>query len=207
MKLTTGYDFQGYVITDYKDVIFDEMIVGIGFKKALLSAVDNFISEVGGYEATQMVERLNEVKMKLRNRVIEKAEKKGANALIGIDFESSKIGDLFMVSMTATAVVIEKNNAVEVRNKEIIIEECPREKIDLSFSIDDICTEVSRFESLQEMYDYILSVSEKNPGLFDDEILSSLKESISLGRMYGMESGKDSFNSKLNKYLSTLSKS
>ena len=28
MKLTTGYEFQGYFITEYYDVIFDEILVG-----------------------------------------------------------------------------------------------------------------------------------------------------------------------------------
>ena len=34
MILTTGHDLEGYVITEYIDVIFDELLVGIGFKKA-----------------------------------------------------------------------------------------------------------------------------------------------------------------------------
>jgi uncharacterized protein YbjQ (UPF0145 family) len=108
MKLTTGYDFQGYFITEYIDVFFDEMLVGIGFGKALLSSIDNVFSSLSGGEATAMIEKLNNVKAELRKRVISKAERAGANALIGIDFESSRLGDLLMVSMTATAVKIEK---------------------------------------------------------------------------------------------------
>ncbi len=108
MKLTTGYDFQGYFITEYIDVFFDEMLVGIGFGKALLSSIDNVFSSLSGGEATAMIEKLNNVKAELRKRVISKAERAGANALIGIDFESSRLGELLMVSMTATAVKIEK---------------------------------------------------------------------------------------------------
>lgn len=40
--------------------------------------------------------------------MVREAEWLGANALIGIDFESSKPGDLIMVSITATAVGSEK---------------------------------------------------------------------------------------------------
>ena len=108
MKMTTGYEFQGYVIVDYIDVLFDEILVGIGFGKAISVTLDNIISSIGGVEATEMIDKLNSVKQTLRNAVEEKATKMGANALIGVDFESSKLGDLIMVSMTATAVKIEK---------------------------------------------------------------------------------------------------
>ena len=37
MKMTTGYDFQGYTITEYYDVIFDEMLMGLGFGKSILT--------------------------------------------------------------------------------------------------------------------------------------------------------------------------
>lgn len=36
MKLTTGYEFQGYFITEYIDVFFDEILVGVGFGKGFL---------------------------------------------------------------------------------------------------------------------------------------------------------------------------
>ncbi|MBO4845106.1 MAG: heavy metal-binding domain-containing protein [Lachnospiraceae bacterium] len=107
MILTTGHNLEGYVITEYIDVIFDELLVGIGFKKGLTSTIDNVISSFTGTEATEMIERLNTVKAALKYRVIRKAENLGANALIGVSFESSRIGELVMVSMTATAVKIE----------------------------------------------------------------------------------------------------
>lgn len=108
-KLTTGYDFQGYTITEYCDVLFDEILVGLGLGRSILANIDNNISALTGNEATAMVNKLNEVKRLLRTRIINKAATLGANALIGIDFESSKLGDLIMVSMTATAVKIEKS--------------------------------------------------------------------------------------------------
>lgn len=83
MKLTTGYDFQGYFITEYIDVFFDEILFGIGFGKGIASSIDNIFSSFSGGEATEMVEKLNDVKNELRKRVITKAQKAGANALIG----------------------------------------------------------------------------------------------------------------------------
>ena len=85
MKKTTGYDFQGYTITEYYDVIFDEMLMGLGFGKSILSSLDNFASSFMGTEATVMVDKLNNTKTELRDRVCRKAERLGANALISID--------------------------------------------------------------------------------------------------------------------------
>lgn len=107
-KLTTGFDFQGYVITEYIDVLFDEMLVGLGIGRSFVSSLDNFFSAVTGTEATAMIDKLNEIKYDLKSRLVSKAIDLGANAMLGIDFESSKLGDLIMVSMTGTAVKIKK---------------------------------------------------------------------------------------------------
>ena len=106
--MTTGYSFEGYVITEYIDVMFDEILVGLGFGKSIVSGFDNFFSAVTGTEATTMINKLNEVKDQLKTRLIRRAVDIGANAMLGIDFESSKLGDLIMVSMTGTAVKVEK---------------------------------------------------------------------------------------------------
>lgn len=106
--MTTGYSFEGYVITEYIDVMFDEILVGLGFGKSIVSGFDNFFSAVTGTEATTMINKLNEVKDQLKTRLIRRAVNIGANAMLGIDFESSKLGDLIMVSMTGTAVKVEK---------------------------------------------------------------------------------------------------
>ena len=108
MPLTTGHTFDGYRIVKYCDVVFDEMFVGMGIFKKLFSGIDNYLASITGDEAVVVGERLNKVKESLRDRVKGKAAAMGANALIGVDFESSKVGELIMVSMVATAVKIEK---------------------------------------------------------------------------------------------------
>ena len=106
--MTTGCSFEGYVVTEYIDVLFDEILVGLGLGKAIVSGFDNFFSSLAGSEATTMTNKLNEVKEQLKTRLIEKAIDMGANAMLGVDFESSKLGDLIMVSISGTAVRIEK---------------------------------------------------------------------------------------------------
>ena len=105
--MTTSCSFEGYVVTEYIDVMFDEILVGLGFGKAIVSSFDNLFSAVTGTEATTIINKLNEVKSQLKTRLIRKAVDMGANAMLGIDFESSKLGDLIMVSITGTAVKIE----------------------------------------------------------------------------------------------------
>ena len=107
MLLTTGNTFQGYKILKYVDVYFDEIVFGLGFAKGIAASFENIGAAFSGGEATVATDRLNEIKSLLKKRMMQKAAENGANALLGIDFESSGIGDLMMVSMTATAVVIE----------------------------------------------------------------------------------------------------
>jgi len=106
MMLTTGNSFEGYQVTKYIDVIFEEMVIGIGLKTSV-RAIGDMLSSLTGDEYTAITARLKEVKKILRERVIENAADLGANALLGIDFESSMgSGNSLMVSMSATAVFI-----------------------------------------------------------------------------------------------------
>lgn len=220
MKLTTGYEFQGYFITDYYDVIFDEMLVGLGFGRSLLSSLDNLASSLTGGEATVMVEKLNAAKFRLRERVIQKASQLGANALIGIDFESSKLGDIIMVSMTATAVHIEKivsdlpyterNQREDIEKErqqkaqqERAVWEATREDIKRTSDItpEAILSLVSQLDDAREMNEVIHDFSSNNPGYFSPDFLEGLSSSVELGRMYGKRVGAESFVANLKKYL------
>lgn len=209
MKLTTGYDFQGYYITDYYDVIFDEMLVGIGFFRGFKASIDNALSSLTGTEATAMIEKLNNVKAELRARIIQKAEKLGANALIGIDFESSRLGDLLMVSMTATAVRIEQivgdrpytvsdkarddAEKAEKQREEEMKARLDKARQSNSFSSESFLHDLSLMENTVEMMDYVKSAAARFPELFPDSLIKSLENSVFLGRLYGSAAGRADF--------------
>ncbi len=207
MKLTTGYEFQGYFITEYLDVIFDEMLVGLGLGKSLAAGLDNFFSVLGGTEATEMVDKLNDVKMQLRERVIEKAKKLGANALIGIDFESSKVGDLIMVSMTATAVKIDRiisplpytETQQEQKHKadRKVIEKAERSQRQEpvpeqphGFDKESFWIALNELQSAKEMVEFIQAEAAKYPDIFSDSLISSISKYPQLERMYGRGAGR-----------------
>lgn len=218
MKLTTGYDFQGYYITEYLDVIFDEMLVGIGFGKSLMAGLDNFFSALSGSEATEMIDKLNNVKYQLRERVINRARKLGANALIGIDFESSKLGDLIMVSMTATAVKIDKivsplplTQSENTRKEEERIKAeraLERQRVTEqfqkqpdNFSREYFWETLCSFQTAREMVAYVEKTACENPYILDDDIILKVKSSGQLERFYGKGVGRQEILNTIKSYF------
>ena len=108
IKMTTTPSFEGYRIREYKGVIFDETITGIGLKTAFKSFGDMFAS-LTGEQMYAVTSRINELKIELINRIKAKAAAQGANAVVGVDFESTMPGgNAIMVSANGTAVIIEK---------------------------------------------------------------------------------------------------
>ena len=62
-----------------------------------------------GEQMYAVTSRINELKNELINRLKAKAVAQGANAIVGIDFESTMPGgSAIMVSANGTAVIIEK---------------------------------------------------------------------------------------------------
>ena len=231
MKLTTGYDFQGYFITDYIDVIFDEMLVGIGFGKGIVSSIDNWLSSLSGGEATEIIDKLNDVKEELRKRVILKAEQLGANALIGIDFEGSQLGSqlgsLIMVSMTATAVRIDKileplpltegkaaqdKLAKEHEEKERLEEENRQqrrkehqEKVARGeareIDKEDLLNRLNQMDTVDAMLAEVKFVLQLDETLLTDEQIKELETCKEIARMYGTNTGVSSFRRNIEKFL------
>lgn len=216
MKLTTGYEFQGYFITEYYDVIFDEMLVGLGLGKSIASSFDNLFSALSGSEATTMVEKLNAVKRELRDRVIKKAKNLGANALIGIDFESSKLGDMIMVSMTATAVKIDKvisplpctsaqkaKEEADAYEQQKVAEEKQRwERAKKEgFEFESFIKILREYETVREMYAYVERMVAEQPNVFSEECMQKLKKSLMAEKVYGKSVGKSSFIETIQEYF------
>lgn len=223
MKLTTGYEFQGYFITEYLDVIFDEMLVGLGLGRSLAAALDNMFSAMDGTEATEMVDKLNEVKLQLRQRVIGKAEKLGADGLIGIDFESSKLGDLIMVSMTATAVKLDRivsplpllqtqqdrKCAAERKVKETEVrdqgQDQDREELRepgvSGFDKVSFWRVLNEFQTAREMIEYVRMQAAQHPDILTDSLVSSIGKYQQLERMYGKGAGRKDILNAVGDYL------
>ena len=170
-----------------------------------------------------MVDKLNEVKLQLRQRVIDKAEKLGADALIGIDFESSRLGELIMVSMTATAVKLDRivsplpllqtqqdrKYTAERKVKETEVRdqgqdqdrEEPREPGVSGFDKVSFWRALNEFQTAREMIEYVRMQAAQHPDILTDSLVSSIGKYQQLERMYGKGAGRKDILNAVGDYL------
>ncbi len=115
MLLSTCPSVEGYRIIKQLGLVFGECAYKTGFFKSLSASLDNIgdILSSGDKELSGTARILNSARDYSMNKMIEAAIQRGANAVIGIDSESSIGGDIMHVTIYGTAVVIEK-----VENKE-----------------------------------------------------------------------------------------
>lgn len=105
--ITTAPSFEGYRITSYHGIIFDETITGIGLKTTVKGLSDMFAS-LSGEQLYAVNQRISELKNELIDRMKIKTVAAGANAIIGFSFESTLPGSgAVMVSASGTAVRLE----------------------------------------------------------------------------------------------------
>ena len=109
MLLTTTSSLDGKKIKEYRGIVFGEVISGTDFVKDFTASITNFT----GGRASEYEEELVKARADAIKEMIERAEKIGANGLIGVkvDVESITVGErgqmMLMVVATGTAVVVE----------------------------------------------------------------------------------------------------
>ena len=104
MILTTTNSIENKTIKDYKGLVTGETIFGANIIKDFMAGVRDIVGGRSGvYEKT--VQDARETSLR---EMEEKAQKMGANAVIGIDFDYETIGTMLMVSCSGTAVFIEE---------------------------------------------------------------------------------------------------
>lgn len=106
MKLTTGYNFEGYKITEYHNIISSSVVVGTGMLSEFAASVSDFF----GVSSTAFESKMNAVKEESQKKLKIRAHVEcKANAIIGVDFDYMTIGNnMIAVSANGTAVTIEK---------------------------------------------------------------------------------------------------
>lgn len=104
-KCSTGYNFEGYKIIDYKDIISSEVVLGTGFFSEVSAQIDDFF----GTTSSPYEKKISDAKKVAKDKLVLEAVEIGANAVIGIDFDIMTIGNnMIVVSANGTAVIIEK---------------------------------------------------------------------------------------------------
>lgn len=104
-KVTTGYDFEGYQIVDYKGIVSGDIVLETGF----ISEFAASWSDAFGTTSNTFAGKMKTAKQKALKQLMANAMITGANAVIGIDFDYTMFGNNMLgVSANGTAVVIRK---------------------------------------------------------------------------------------------------
>ena len=103
MILTTTPTIEGRSITEYKGVVFGEVIAGVDFLKDIAASIRNFVGGRSGSYEEELI-RAREAAM---DEMRERAEAMGADAVVGIDIDYEVLGannGMLMVTASGTAV-------------------------------------------------------------------------------------------------------
>lgn len=104
-KVTTGYDFEGYQIVDYKGIVSGDIVLGTGF----ISEFAASWSDAFGTTSNTFAGKMKTAKQKALKQLMANAMITGANAVIGIDFDYTMFSNNMLgVSANGTAVVYKK---------------------------------------------------------------------------------------------------
>ena len=105
MIFSTTPTLEGHPIREYRGVVTGETIIGTNFLKDFMAGLRDFFGgRSGSYERV-----LREAKDTAMGEMAERAEKLGANAIVGIDLDYETVGErgsMLMVTCSGTAVVI-----------------------------------------------------------------------------------------------------
>lgn len=110
LLLTTSSSFEGYRVTEYIDVICEEIVFKNSFINQLAAGLEDFGNALRfrSTEMTGSTELIANARAYVMEKFKTKAVSLGANAILGMDFESSIGGDIVRVAVFGTAVSIEK---------------------------------------------------------------------------------------------------
>lgn len=105
MLLTTTPTVQGHDITKYLGVVFGEVVIGAHLGKDILAGFTNLVGgRSNAYEST-----LRETRDDALAEMVGEAQKLGANAIVGVKFDYTVIGQsgsMMMVAVSGTAVTL-----------------------------------------------------------------------------------------------------
>lgn len=107
MLTTTGFNFEGYRIVEYLDVISSEVVLGTG----IFSSFSSSFADLTGTRSGSYERKLETGKTEAIQNLERQTREKGGNAIIGIDIDYTTFGaDVLGVVATGTAVIIELDN-------------------------------------------------------------------------------------------------
>lgn len=106
MIVTTTPSVEGRRITEYRGVVFGEVITGIDFVKDFAAGFSNFF---GGRSSSYEEELMNAREQAMRE-LEQRAAQLGADGIVGVDIDYEVLGSnngMLMVTASGTAVCLE----------------------------------------------------------------------------------------------------
>lgn len=104
MIITTTNSIEGFTIDRYLGLVTGEVIAGVNLIKDIGAGLRNlFGGRSQGYE-----EELLTARESAQRELVERAQRLGADAVVGVDLDYEVLGqgDMLMASMTGTAVAL-----------------------------------------------------------------------------------------------------
>lgn len=103
MIITTTPSIEGKIITEYKGVVFGEVISGVNFIKDFAAGLSNFF----GGRSTTYEDELITARENAMREMEDRARQLGADAIVGVDVDYEVLGadnGMLMVTISGTAV-------------------------------------------------------------------------------------------------------
>ncbi|EXI61709.1 hypothetical protein A6B39_05475 [Mannheimia granulomatis] len=105
MIITTTPTIEGKTVTEYKGLVFGEVVSGANFIRDFLAGITDIVGgRSGAYES-----KLHSARKNALAELEKEAKKVGANAVVGVSLEYQSMGGdkgMFIVVATGTAVVV-----------------------------------------------------------------------------------------------------
>lgn len=104
MISTTTPTLEGKTITEYKGIVFGEVITGVNVIKDFAAGLSNFFGGRSGTYEDELIQARQQAIVEMEKR----AQQLGANAVVGVDIDYEVLGannGMLMVTASGTAVV------------------------------------------------------------------------------------------------------
>lgn len=105
MIITTTPTVEGKTIQAYQGIVFGEVIAGVNFMKDFAASLRNMF---GGRSASYE-EELMQARETALQELAQRAQERGANAVVGVDVDYETLGEggsMLMVIASGTAVIV-----------------------------------------------------------------------------------------------------
>ena len=103
MLVLTTSSIEGRVIKEYRGIVFGEVINGVNYMRDFTASITNVI----GGRSAEYEEELVNTRADALNEMMRRAEKVGANAVIGVRIDYETVNSMLMVVASGTAVIVE----------------------------------------------------------------------------------------------------